>query len=123
MAIKSNLTIDQGSDFSATVDVLASNGQLFDLTGYTARSQIRKNFVTSTITANFICTHNDAGGKITLELPNADVVDGTTVTQVGTNSIEPGRYLYDVEIVSNAATPVVTRVLEGTITVTGGITK
>jgi hypothetical protein len=123
MAIKSNLTIDQGSDFSATVDVLASNGQLFDLTGYTARSQIRKNFVTSTITANFICTHNDNGGKITLELPNADVVDGTTVTQVGTNSIEPGRYLYDVEIVSNASTPVVTRVLEGTITVTGGITK
>ena len=123
MAIKSNLTIDQGSDFSATVDVLASNGQLFDLTGYTARSQIRKNFVTSTITANFICTHNDNGGKITLELPNADVVDGTTVTQVGTNSIEPGRYLYDVEIVSNASTPLVTRVLEGTITVTGGITK
>jgi hypothetical protein len=123
MAIKSNLTIDQGSDFSATVDVLASDGQLFDLTGYTARSQIRKNFVTSTITANFICTHNDDGGKITLELPNADVVDGTTVTQVGTNSIEPGRYLYDVEIVSDASTPVVTRVLEGTITVTGGITK
>jgi hypothetical protein len=118
-----NLTIDQGSDFSATVDVLASDGQLFDLTGYTARSQIRKNFVTSTITANFICTHNDDGGKITLELPNADVVDGTTVTQVGTNSIEPGRYLYDVEIVSDASTPVVTRVLEGTITVTGGITK
>jgi len=118
MAIKSNLTIDQGSDFSATVDVLASDGQLFDLTGYTARSQIRKNFVTSTITANFICTHNDDGGKITLELPNAGGEYGP-----GTNSIEPGRYLYDVEIVSDAATPVVTRVLEGTVTVTGGITK
>lgn len=124
MAIKSNLTIDQGSDFSATVDVLASDGQLFDLTGYTARSQIRKNFVTSTVTAHFICTHNDDGGKITLELPNANVTnEAGGVTQVGTNHIEPGRYLYDVEIVSNASTPVVTRVLEGTITVTGGITK
>jgi hypothetical protein len=123
MAIKSNLTIDQGSDFSATVDVISSDGQLFDLTGYAVSGQIRKNFSTSTVTASFICTHNGVGGKITLELPNANIVDGTTITQVGTNHIEPGRYLYDVEISSNANPPVVTRVIQGTVTVTGGITK
>ena len=123
MAIKANLTIDQGSDFSATVDVISGDGTLFDLTGYTARAQMRKNFSTSTVTANFIATHNNAGGTITLELPNANVVDGTTVTQVGTNHIEPGRYLYDVEISSNAVPPVVTRVVQGTVTVNGGITR
>lgn len=121
MAIKANLIIDQGSDFSATVDVLDSSDQPFNLGGYTTRGQMRKNYATATVTAQFITTHNSDGGVITLSLPNSDVVDGTTVTQVGTNSIEPGRYLYDVEIVSSNNT--VTRVVQGTVTVTGGVTR
>ena len=122
MAIKANITIDQGADFTANIDVKSSDGQAYNLTGHTVRGQMRKNFTTSTVTAQFIATHNDAGGVITLKLPNSDVVDGDTVTQVGTNSIEPGRYLYDVEIVSTA-TNVVTRVVQGTVTVSGGITR
>lgn len=123
MAIKANITIDQGADFTANIDVKASDGTAYNLTDHTARAQMRKNYTTSSVTAEFIATHNDAGGVITLRLPNANVVDGTTVTQVGTNSIEPGRYLYDVEISSNAVPPVVTRVVQGTVTVSGGITR
>ena len=122
MAIKANITIDQGADFTANIDVKSSDGQAYNLTGQTVRAQMRKNFTTSSVTAQFIATHNDAGGVITLKLPNSNVVDGDTVTQVGTNSIEAGRYLYDVEIVSTATT-VVTRVVQGTVTVSGGITK
>ncbi|MDA8752455.1 hypothetical protein N9M52_00445 [bacterium] len=122
MAIKANITIDQGADFTANIDVKSSDGQAYNLTGHTVRAQMRKNFTTSSVTAQFIATHNDAGGVITLKLPNSNVVDGDTVTQVGTNSIEAGRYLYDVEIVSTATT-VVTRVVQGTVTVSGGITK
>ncbi|MDA7491695.1 hypothetical protein N8464_00895 [bacterium] len=122
MAIKANITIDQGADFTANIDVKSSDGQAYNLTGHTVRAQMRKNFTTSSVTAQFIATHNDAGGVITLKLPNSNVVDGDTVTQVGTNSIEAGRYLYDVEIVTTATT-VVTRVVQGTVTVSGGITK
>lgn len=120
MAIKSNLTVDQGSDFSATVDVLASDGQLFDLTGYSTRAQMRKSYA-SGLVAQFITSHNDVGGIVTLSLPSSNTVVDGSVTQIGTNSIEPGRYLYDVEMES--ANGVVTRVLQGTITVTGGITR
>ena len=124
MAIKANLTLDQGADFTATVDVKQADGQAFNLTNHTARGQIRKNFSTSNETAAFICTvPNPTLGQITLKLPNANVVDGTTVTQVGTNSIEPGRYLYDIEIEDASSPAIVTRVVQGTITVTGGITR
>ena len=124
MAIKANLTIDQGADFTATVDVKQADGQAFNLTNHTARGQMRKNFSTSTVTAAFVCTiPNPTLGQITLKLPNANVVDGTTITQVGTNSISPGRYLYDIEIEDNSSPAIVTRVVQGTITVTGGITR
>jgi hypothetical protein len=124
MAIKANLTIDQGADFTATVDVKQADGQAFNLTNHTARGQMRKNFSTSAVTAAFICTvPNPTLGQITLKLPNANVVDGDTVTQVGTNSIEPGRYLYDIEIEDSSSPAVVTRVVQGTVTVTGGITR
>jgi len=124
MAIKANLTIDQGADFTATVDVKQADGQAFNLTNHTARGQMRKNFSTTTVTAAFVCTvPNPTLGQITLKLPNANVVDGATVTQVGTNSIEPGRYLYDIEIEDNSVPAIVTRVVQGTITVTGGITR
>lgn len=124
MAIKANLTIDQGADFTATVDVKQADGQAFNLTNHTARGQMRKNFSTTTVTAAFVCTvPNPTLGQITLKLPNANVVDGTTITQVGTNSITPGRYLYDIEIEDNSSPAIVTRVVQGTITVTGGITR
>lgn len=42
MAIKANLTIDQGTDFSATIDLVDVNDSAFDLTGYTVRGQVRK---------------------------------------------------------------------------------
>lgn len=124
MAIKANLTIDQGADFTATVDVKQADGQAFNLTNHTARGQMRKNFSTTTVTAAFVCTvPNPTLGQITLKLPNANVVDGTTITQVGTNSITPGRYLYDIEIEDNSSPAIVTRVVQGTVTVTGGITR
>ncbi len=124
MAIKANISIDQGADFTANIDVKASDGSTFNLQNYTARAQMRKNYTTDSVTAQFIATHNDGGGIITLRLPSSNVVNEVGgVTQVGTNHIEPGRYLYDVEISSDANPPVVTRVVQGTVTVSGGITR
>lgn len=109
MAIKANLVIDQGASFTASIDLVDTGDNVYDLTGYTVASQMRKNYLSSAATT-FTTSHNDAGGKITLSL-SANT----------TNTIEPGRYLYDVEITSGNGTK--TRVVEGIITVTPGITR
>ena len=109
MAIKANIVIEQGTDFSATIDVTDSIGDPFDLTNYTAASQMRKNYAASTATT-FTCTDNNSLGQITLSLNNTQ-----------SEALEPGRYLYDVEITSTGGE--VIRVVEGIATVTPGITR
>lgn len=109
MAIKANLLIDQGTDFSATIDVTDFDGNPFNLTNYTSAAQIRKSYAATTA-YNFVTSDNNALGQITLTLSN-------TIT----NQMEPGRYVYDVEITSDAGQ--VSRVVEGIVTVTPGITR
>lgn len=110
MAIKANLVIDQGTDFQAKIDLTDTDDGAFDLSGYTVFSQMRKNYAASSAAATFATQHNDDQGQITLSLTNTQ-----------TNVLDPGRYLYDVEIVSGAGT--ITRVVEGIVTVTPGITR
>lgn len=109
MAVKADLVIDQGTDFSATIDVTDSAGNAYDLTSFTPYAQLRKSYY-STNYYEFDTSDNGANGQITITMNNAT-----------TNSIEPGRYLYDVEIVSDSN--VVERVVQGTVTVTPGITR
>ena len=111
MAIKANIVIDQGADFSATIDVVDTDGNPFDLTNYTPASQMRKNYASSTPAATFTCSDSGGTGSITIALSNSI-----------TNDIEPGRYLYDVEITSTVDGEVI-RVVEGIATVTPGITR
>ena len=109
MAIKANLVVDQGTDFSATIDVTDIDGQVFDLSGYTVAAQMRKNYA-STTAITFGASQSGATGQITLTLTSAQTVD-----------IIPGRYLYDVEMTSLGGD--ITRVVEGVVTVTPGITR
>lgn len=109
MAIKANLVIDQGTDFSAVVDVTDSEGAVYNLSGYTVAAQMRKNYSSSSATT-FTCSHNSSGGQITLVLLKS-----------ATSTLTPGRYLYDVEITSSGNTT--TRVVEGIVTVTPGMTR
>ena len=109
MAIKANLVIDQGTSFSATIDLTEADDAVFNLTGYTVAAQMRKNYASSTATT-FTASHNSADGQITI------ILNSTT-----TAALEPGRYLYDVEITSSGGT--ITRVVEGIVTVTPGMTR
>jgi hypothetical protein len=109
MAIKANLVVDQGANFTATIDVADANDTVFNLTGYNVAAQMRKNYTSSTA-ITFTASHTGVLGKINLGL-SANT----------TAAIEPGRYLYDVEITSSGGT--ITRVVEGIVTVTPGITR
>ena len=110
MAIYSNLTVDKGSNFLAYVDVTDSSGNALDLNGYTVAGQIRKTYSSLTAVSFSASVSNALGGTISLGL--SDTV---------TNAMKPGRYVYDVEILNSNGTR--TRVLEGQVEVTPGVTQ
>ena len=110
MAIIANLYIDQGTDFSVTVDVTDSAGDILNLSGYSASAQIRKTYASSTVAASFGTTIAEAQGQVTL-----------TLTDTVTAGIEAGRYVYDLQITSGAGNK--TRVIEGQAIVTPGVTR
>jgi len=107
MATKANLVVDQGATFGTTVTVTDENGDLFDLTGHTGAAQLRKHYTSSTATS-FTVTLGD--GTISL---------GLTAGQ--TANLVAGRYVYDVEITNSSN--VVSRIVEGIVTVTPNVTR
>ena len=111
MAVLSNLSVDQGTDFSAEVIVEDSNGDVANLTGYTGAGQIRKTYTSSTATNFGVVVTNAAAGLLTLTLSN-------TVT----NAMKAGRYVYDVEI-TQTSNGEKTRVVEGQVTINPGVTQ
>jgi hypothetical protein len=110
MATISNLYVDAGSTYSNIITVSASNGQALDLTGYTVASQMRKSYGSSTVYNFTSSIYNAALGKVRLQL-----------TDIQSQTIPAGRWLYDVEIRSPSGA--VTRVVEGIVTVNPQITQ
>lgn len=113
MAATANLRIEQGATFSSDVTVKDTNGNAFDLTGYTAAAKMALGYA-STRTRTTISTAiaSDATtGIITLSL-----------TADQTNNLDaPARYVYDVEI-TKTSDSTVTRVIEGIITISPNVT-
>jgi hypothetical protein len=111
MGAKANIVIDQGADFSTTITVTDSAGDPLDLTGYTARGQIRKHY-TSTTKVDF--------GTVFLS-PRTSGILSLSLTNVQTTAMESGRYVYDVELISSANN--ISRLVEGIATVTPEVTR
>jgi hypothetical protein len=110
MAAVSNLAIDQGTTYSVTITVTDDTGSARNLIGYTVRSQMRKSYYTNANVAFSANIASPTDGTVTLDL---------TATQ--TSALKPGRYVYDVELVSNVST--VERLVEGIVTVYPEATK
>jgi len=111
MAVYSNIVIDQGADYSASIDVTDSDGDTIDLSGYTAARQIRKTYSSSTAVDFTVSIASPASaGTLNIGLSNTQ-----------TNAMKAGRYVYDVEITNSGG--VKTRVLEGQVEITPGVTQ
>ncbi len=105
------LFLEQGTTFNTNITLDDIDGTPFNLTGVTAKSQIRKSYYSANTTAEFAITINDPQtGVILLSL-------GAPTTA----NIAAGRYVYDVAIKDTANT--VTRVLEGIVNVIPQVTK
>ena len=110
MAAKANIILDQGTTFTTYLALTDTDGAVLNLTGYTARGQIRKWYTSNSYTTFTITITQPTDGYINLSL-----------TANTTANMEPGRYVYDIEAVSGAN--VITRVIEGIVTVTPEVTK
>ena len=109
MATKANIIIDQGTTFSTIINLTDDNGDPIDLTGYTGDSEMRKHY-TSSNSQSFSISLGGTSGTVTLSL-----------TAAQTANLTPGRYVYDVEVTS--ASNVVSRIVEGIVTVTPEVTR
>ena len=110
MAIIANIFIDQGTDFSITVDVTETSGGALNMSGYSAAAQIRKTYGSSSVSSTFTTSIAEATGQVTLSL-----------TDTQTTALESGRYVYDLNVTSGGGQT--TRVVEGQAIVTPGVTR
>lgn len=106
MAAYAEIVLDQGATFSTVITVTDDTLNLpANIANYNIISYIRKSYYTANATANMICTIIDASnGNVSITL------DANT-----TSNIKAGRYVYDVKATDTGG--VVTRILEGIITV------
>lgn len=105
------LTVDQGSTFESTIDLVTDDGAAINVAGYVFSGQIRKSYYSANATANITIIITDAAnGNVTMSMNAAT-----------TANIKAGRYLYDVKMVDASNT--VTRLVEGVITITPQVTR
>ena len=110
MSTIQNLTVDQDADFTQTLTVKDSAGTVVDLTGQTVTSKIRKTHLSTT------------SYSFTTALVSA--TDGTcsiTMTDTVTASLTEGRYVWDLTTTTSGG--LVTRRIEGRVTVTPSVTR
>jgi hypothetical protein len=111
-AAYSDQFIEQGTTFNTVITVNDNVGRPFDFTGFTMRSQARKSYYSNTVMMTFNATpYNGNKGAILL-----------TADASVTANVPPGKLVYDV-VVTETASGAITRVVEGQIFVSPGVTK
>ena len=117
MAQYEEFTIDQGTDVSIELHLTNLDGSAKNLDGFSVNAKMKKNYTSSdsdTITFLGIVSDPLTSGIVNLSLTNTQ-----------TDTLKPGKYVYDVEISydQDSGTSIVERVLEGKIFVTPSVSR
>jgi hypothetical protein len=110
-----NITINQGATFELTVTWKDSAGTAINLTGYSARMQVRETYSS---TSSVVSLTNGSGITLGGSAGTIAIVISATTTAALT---APFSGVYDLELVS--AGGVVTRLLQGAATVSPEVTR
>lgn len=106
------LFLEQGEDFSVSVTLDGINGEPYNLTDHTVKSDIRKSHWSENKTESFVASIENASlGIIRL-----------TINSNTTQLISSGRYVYDV-FITNSVNNVRSKVLEGMLFIEPSATK
>lgn len=110
-----NIVADQGATLSRVFTWRDSARTPYNITGYTARMQVRSTVESSSVTLE-LTTENSrivlggATGQVTLTVSAADMA-----------AITPGKYVYDLELVSPGG--VVSKLVQGNFAVRAEVTR
>ena len=123
-ANKYNLEMWQGATFAMTITVKDSTANVQNLTSYTARMQIRRNYDSGTATE----TLTTANGEITITAAEGNVAIELASTRTANISVDltdgkPPRtvYVYDLELIDGDGK--VSKLLYGDVNVYGEVTR
>lgn len=107
----SNLVINSGTDFNQTFTLEdGSTNSAINLTGYSIKAEMRKHPSSTGVTTFTSTIYSAANGQIKIGL-------STTTTA----SLKPGRYVYDVVVTDTSNS--MSRVVEGMVLVSKGVTR
>jgi len=107
-----NFTLDQGSVFYINLQYEDPDGNPINLTGNTARMQLRRQYSTPAV-----LTLTTGGGGIVITGATGNIA--IEITDEQTETLEGGFYLYDLELNNGG---VISRLIQGTITVSPQVT-
>lgn len=109
-----NTTIDQGSVWSVVLVYTDSNDAPVNLAGYTAAMQLRQNY--NSEVADLTLTTANGG----ISIVGATGTITITATAVQTGLLDPGFYVYDLELTSGSN---ISRLIQGQLTVAEQVTR
>ena len=110
-----NFTIEQGATFSITFGYRAANGTPINLSGYSARMHARQPLESSRTLINATTVN----GLLTIAAVDVTVTLSLSAAQTAALNFEKARYDLEIESVGG----VVTRLVEGTITLSKEVTR
>lgn len=110
-----NFTLEQGATFRRDFIYKDADGDVVNLSGYSARMQVREHKDSGII----IIDATSANGKLAIDAPNGKI--SLLLTPADTNGIGFHTGVYDIEIEDGSG--VVTRLIEGTITFSKQVTR
>ena len=110
MATIQNLTIDQDADFTQTLTIKDSTGTVVDISGQTVTSKMRKTHLSTSATSFTTAIVSGTAGTCSI-----------TLTDTVTAALTEGRYVWDLTTTTSGG--LVTRRLEGRVTVTPSVTR
>ena len=111
MAEYAILTAEQGTDTTFQVDVVDANRNPRDLTGISVAAKFRKQY-----NSNIVYEFEDS-----VATPASDGIIKLHLDAAFTNTIDAGRYFYDVEITT--VTETTERIVEGILEITPAVTQ
>lgn len=109
MGAYQDLQVDQGSDFSTSMNLNNADGTPINVASYVFTGQVKYSYFTPVISANLIITKVDS--------PNGNISIG--LDRANTSNLRAGQYVYDVSVMDTSNNR--TRLVQGNFILNPGV--